>query len=249
VQVDNALLREVNVTQELNAHWWCQLSLRQTQDQRFPRKTCWQRTTGGHAHAQGSENKVFVGVIVRANLSMRLRELHRAPHRSQPFYFLDLTPRREYFPKQTSKDAAQHLVSASGLQLEGNMPAQEPRAYLQTKKPISNLSGVLVDDAEAWLRPSDKGIEVQTSFQKGSELQWRGHDGLLSLRVRGRLAQPSCDGAHYDPKAMQSKTFTNVSDNPDFYESAQKMVAALRASRTLYCPLTTFTSGRGWIRR
>jgi len=54
--------------------------------------------------------------------------------------------------------------------------------------------------------------------------------------VRGRLAQPSCDGAHYDPKAMQSKTFTNVSDNPDFYESAQKMVAAAKSQSNALLP-------------
>jgi uncharacterized protein involved in type VI secretion and phage assembly len=238
VQVDNALLREVNVTQELNAHWWCQLTLRQTEDQRFPAEDMLGKELQVVTHdALGSENKVFVGVIVQSELEYEVYGSYTAHLNAvSRSYFLDLTPRREYFPKQSSKDAAQHLVSAAGLQLEGTMPSQNPRAYLQTEETDFEFIRRLVDDAEAWMRPSEKGIEVQTSFQQGTELQWRGDDGLLNLRVRGRLSQPSCDGAHYDPKVMQSKTFTKVSDNPEFYGSAQKMVDAAKSQSSALLP-------------
>ncbi len=238
VQVDNALLREVSVTQELNAHWWCQLTLRQTQDQRFPAEDMLGKELQVATHdALGVENKVFVGVIVQSELEYEVYGSYGAHLTAvSRSYFLDLTPRREYFPKQASKDVAQHLISAAGLQLEGDMPAEQPRAYLQMEETDFEFVRRLVDDAEAWLRPTEMGVEVQQSFQKGAELQWRGEDGLLNLRVCGRLAQPSCDGAHYDPKAMQSKIFSKVADGPEFYESAQKMVEAAKSQSNALLP-------------
>lgn len=34
--IGDALLSSLQVTQELNAHWWCQIVCRQTEDKRMP---------------------------------------------------------------------------------------------------------------------------------------------------------------------------------------------------------------------
>ena len=95
----------------------------------------------------------------------------------------------------------------------------------------------LVDDGEAWLRPSDAGVEVQTSFQKSVTLNWRDEGGLINFKVRGRLAQPSAAGAQYDRVAMASEVFQKTGDDAAFTGSAARMVSAVvNQSKALFPP-------------
>ena len=248
-QLNTALFDEliITVTQELNTHWWCRLDLRETPDKRFAAEDHLGKTVQILTYDdQGQENELFKGIIVESELEYEIYGSYSAHlTATTKSYFLDLAPRRQYFPKQTAKDAAEKLINSAGLQLSGSMPAGKSHGYFQAEETDFDFIRRLVDDVEGWLRPTADGIEVQTSFQQGIELQWRGEDALLEFRVTGKLSQPSCNGAHYDPKVMQSKIFTEVKDDPKFFGSAQKMVDAVKEqSQNLLPPDYIFQRSR-----
>lgn len=248
-QLNTALFEEmtITITQELNTHWWCQLDLRETPDKRFSAEELLGKTLQVITYnAQGQENKLFGGVIIESELEYEIYGSYGAHlTATSNSYFLDLAPRRQYFSKQTAKDAAEKLTSAAGLKLSGSMPAGKAHGYFQAEETDFNFIRRLVDDVEGWLRPTSDGIEVQTAFQEGTELQWRGEDALLEFRVCGKLSQPSCNGAHYDPKVMQSKVFDKIEDAPSFYGSAQKMVETAKSkSKELLPPDYVFQRSR-----
>jgi type VI secretion system secreted protein VgrG len=229
---------EVTVVQELNSHWWCHVRLHHAGDQRFPAEEVLGKTIEISAQdTAGAENQIFTGIILESQLEYEIDGRYTARLTGvSKSYLLDLTPRREYFRQQSAKDVVQKLLSDAGLNLEGNMPAGQARGYHQMEETDFSFIARLADDAEAWMRPTEKGIEIQTAFQKAIELQWRGEDGLLQFKVSGRLSQPSSSGAHYDPKAMESKVFSKVGDEPTFYESSKKMVDAAKNQSTALMP-------------
>jgi type VI secretion system secreted protein VgrG len=248
-QLNTALFDElvITVTQELNTHWWCRLDLRETPDKRFPAEDYLGKKVQILTYdTGGQENVLFGGIIVESELEYEIYGSYSAHLTAvAKSYFLDLAPKRRYFPKQTARDAVQKLISKAGLELSGSMPAGKSHGYFQAEETDFEFIRRLVDDVEGWFRPTSQGIEVQTSFQKGITLEWRGEDALLEFRVTGRLSQPSCNGAHYDPKVMQSKIFTEVKDDPNFYGSAKKMVDAVKTkSRELLPPDYVFQRSR-----
>lgn len=229
---------EISVVQELNNHWWCHVQLRQTGDNRFPAEDMLGKKIEISTHdAQGHENKVFVGLILESQLGYEIDGSYTARLTGvTKSYLADLTPRRQYFRKQTAKDVAQKLLSATNLKLEGSMPDGPAKNYHQMEETDFRFLTRLVDDAEAWFRPTEEGIEIQNSFQKAVELQWRGEDGLLHFNIAGKLSQPSCNGAHYDPKVMQSKVLSKIKDDQQFYSSAGKMLDAAKNKSTSLMP-------------
>lgn len=227
--VDDALLAEVTVTQELNNHWWCHIGLRQTEDKRFAAEEMLGKDIQiSTVNAEGAEQIVFAGLIVESELQFEIYGSYTgrivAVSKS---YLLDLTVRRNYFSAQTAKGAVEKIASNAGLALQGNMPAGASRDFHQLEETDFDFVRRLVDDSEAWLRPSKDGVEVQTAFQKGVTLNWRAEGGLIHFRVRGRLSQPSCNGAQYDPLAMQSEVFEDIEDRAAFSGSVAGMVAAV----------------------
>lgn len=248
-RLNTALFEEVTVTvtQELNTHWWCHIDIRETPDQRFPSEEHLGKKLEILTYdALGQENQLFSGVIIESELEYEVYGSYGAHFTAvTKSYFLDLTPKRQYFPKQSGKDVVGKLTAAASFQLEGAMPTGDVRGYFQSEETDFDFIRRLVDDAEAWLRPTAEGMEVQTSFQEGIPLQWRGEDALLQFRVRGKLSQPSCNGAHYDPKIMKSGVFNEVSDLPSFYSSAEKMVDAAKSqSKELLPPDYVFRRSR-----
>lgn len=237
--VDDALLADVVVTQGLNTHSWCEIDLRQTEDKRFPAEDMLGKDLQIVTHnADGSENKLFSGLIIESELEYEIYGSYGghliAVSRS---YLMDLTPRRNYFSQMTRKDAASKLVSAAGLALQGDIPVGASRDFHQLEESDFQFLQRLVDDAEAWLRPTENGIEVSTDFKKGVDLTWREENELLSFRISGRLSQPSCNGSHYDYSQMKSAVFEKVQDKAEFFDSAGRMVdAAQRQSKALFPP-------------
>lgn len=228
--MDDSLLAEITVAQELNSHSWCSIDLRQTSDQRFPAEDMLGKglqivTTG----EDGSQNVVFDGMVVESELEYEVYGSFSA-HLSAVMrsYLLDLTPRRRYFRQLTAKQVVTQIISDAGLVLEGNMPEGPTADYLQCEETDWAFILRLIDDVEAWARPTAKGVEVQTSFQTASDLPWRQEHGLISFYVTGRLSQPASDGAHYDSATMESHTYSNVTDAPGFYGSVGQMVDAVK---------------------
>ena len=237
--VDDALLADVAVTQGLNTHSWCEIDLRQTEDKRFPAEDMLGKELQIVTHnGDGSENDVFSGLIIESELEYEIYGSYGGHLTAvSKSYLMDLTPRRNYFSQMTRKEAAGKLVSAAGLTLEGDLSAGPSRDFHQLEESDFQFLQRLVDDAEAWLRPTDNGIEVSTEFKKGIDLTWREENQLLSFRISGRLSQPSCNGSQYDASQMMSALFEKVQDSAQFFGSAERMVGAVqRQSKVLLPP-------------
>jgi len=239
VSLDDNLHAEVIVTQQLNSHWSCTISLRQTGDRRFPSEDMLGKEVQISTHDdQGAENRIFTGVVTESELEYEIYGSYTARLSAiSQSYLLDFSPKRQYFPAMTGKAVVEKLVSAAGLGLEGDMPAGKAEKYHQLEESDWRFLLRLVDDAEAWVRPTENGVEARTSFQQAVDLNWRQEGGGLHFRVAGRLSQPSANGAHYDPETMESRVYNEVSDSPVFYGSASKMVAAVKQqSKSLFPP-------------
>ncbi len=229
-QVDDALVGEVTVTQDLNSHWWCHIDLRQTLDQRFPAEDMLGKVLKISTYDDtGAENKIFSGSIIESELEYEIYGSYSARLTAvSKSYQLDLSPRRQYFPGMAPKAVIGKLVSEAGMSLDGDMPDGDPGKYHQLEESDWSFLRRLADDAEAWVRPSEDGVEIWTGFQKGADLSWREEMGLLQFRLTGRLSQPAMNGAHYDPASMESRVYEGVADAPEFYGSAAKMVGAVQ---------------------
>ena len=238
-QVDDALLADVVVTQGLNTHSWCEVELRQTEDKRFPAEDMLGKELQiVTQNPDGSESRLFSGLIIGSELVYEIYGSYGG-HLSavSKSYLMDLTPRRNYFSQMTRKDVAAKLMQAAGLSLEGDLPAGSVRDFHQLEESDFQFLERLVDDAEAWLRPTENGVEVSTQFKKGLDLMWREENQLLGFRVSGRLSQPSCNGSQYDASQMKSAVFEQVHDAAAFFGSAQRMVSAVQEqSKNLFPP-------------
>jgi len=227
--LSDSLLAQVTVSQELNHHWWCELECRQTSDQRFPAEDMLGKDLTITAVGEdGAEVSIFSGFILESELEYEASGSYGARMRAvSRSYLMDLTPRRQYYFQQSANQVAQKLASATGLSLEGSVDGPQ-LSYVQIAETDFHYLLRLVDESEKWLRPAEKGIEIQNSFQSGVAVVWRGEHGLLHFSTSGKLAQPSAAGAHYDYRKMMSEVTQKVKDDPLFYGSSSAMVEAVR---------------------
>jgi uncharacterized protein involved in type VI secretion and phage assembly len=112
--------------------------------------------------------------------------------------------------------------------------SKPPKNYVQWGETDFNFLKRLAARHQAWIRPVAQGIQICDSFQGGTKLDWRLEDGLLDFEVKGKLAQPSFNGTHYDARQMRSQTFNQVQQAAQFSGSSGRMVAAVqRASQEM----------------
>jgi Rhs element Vgr protein len=226
----DALLSSVEVTQELNDHWWCTVVCRQTEDKRFPTEDCLGKDLQILTYDDaGTENVLFDGFILDVELTYEVWGSYTAQLTAVTrSYKMDHTPRHAYYLEKTLNDVAQTLTGYSGLQSSVNGPSKKALNYVQWGESDFDFLNRLVDDYGCWLRPSAQGIEVFNSFQNGAKLQWRDERGLLKFTTKGTLGQPSFNGTHYDHHQMKSETYTKVSDEAQFYDSVGPLVDAVK---------------------
>jgi uncharacterized protein involved in type VI secretion and phage assembly len=228
--IKDALLASVEVTQELNDHWWCTVVCRQTEDKRFPTEDCLGQEIKILTYDQsGAENVVFDGFILDVELTYEVFGSYTAQLTAvTQSYKMDLTPRKAYYLVKTLQDVAQELAGHAGLQSSVKGPSKKALNYVQWGESDFDFLNRLVDDYSCWLRPSAKGIEIFNSFQQGATLKWRDEEGLLKFKTKGTLGQPSFNGAHYDHHQMKSESYTKVSDDAQFYDSVGPLVDAVK---------------------
>lgn len=237
--MDDALMAEITVTQELNSHWWCRVNLRQTEDRRFPSEDMLGKNLQIITYADdGAENVIFDGVVIDSELEYELYGSYTGRLRAVTrTYLLDLSPRRQYFRESTARQVVEKVIGDAGLAIAGDMPDGPKADYHQSEETDWAFVKRLVDDVQAWIRPSAQGVEIRTAFQQAVDLAWRQEQGLLNFRVTGRLSQPSCNGAHYDPAVMESRTYEKIAEAASFSGSSSRMVDAVkRASSDLLPP-------------
>jgi type VI secretion system secreted protein VgrG len=143
---------------------------------------------------------------------------------------MDVTAHKQYYSEQTLSSIAGTVASRHGLRIAVSAPDDKALNYVQYDESDWSFLGRIVDDADAWMRPSASGVEVFDSFQTGSTVQWRGEGDLIGFSLRGRRVNPSFSGSHYDHHAMESKSFTQVNKAPQFYPAAQQLTSSVQAA-------------------
>ena len=226
----DALLASVEITQELNRHWWCTITCRQTEDQRIPvedflGKAIEIKTTD----QEGVEHTNFAGFVLDVELDYEVWGSYTAVITAvSDSYKLDVTARKQYYAEQTLSSVASTVAGRDGLSIAVNGGQSKALNYVQYGETDFNFLNRIVDDYGCWLRPKQGGLEVFDTFQSGAKVMWRGEDGLTSFRIKGTLAPASVSGSHYDHHVMQSANYEKVSAPADFYESSPKLTSAVQ---------------------
>jgi len=231
--IKDAILGTVEVTQELNQHWWCHIECRQTEDQRFPVEDCLGKDLQIVTYDQdGTEHVVFDGFVLEGELeyevfgsyTARLTGVTRS-------YKMDMTPRQAYYLESLPTAVVQTLVDNSELSIDYAFSEGSALDYVQWGETDFQFLLRIADDHEAWVRPNANGVEIYNAFQDGTKVQWRGEsgeNGLLSFTIRGRLGQPSFSGSHYHPPSMESRSFSEVKEDAGFTGASGNMVDAVK---------------------
>lgn len=243
-QLDSALLQEVEVVQALNDHWTCRLVLRDTPDRRPPVEDF-----AGKPLRISTTDLLGVETIVFRGFVRRMRVIHEVTGAwgaeldaiSATWKMAQGTSLR-YFKQQTAQAVAQSICETAGVPLSGAMPAGPTLSYAQWDETDLQFVLRLVDDVESWLRPAvddTDGLDVETSFQSGTTVNWReGEYGLLEWVARGRLRPTKAAGANYDPQVMRSSVTSGVSSTvPMFGDAAPLMVSAAQGFSATLQPL------------
>ena len=238
--VSAARLAAVSVTQVLNEHWWAVVDLVQTNDQPIPvEQWLGKPLTVTSLDASGAEQKQFSGFVVSGKLSYESSGTFSATVKAvSQTWLMDQAMRKQYYPEQGLAAVSSDIAGRASLQAAVNVPDGKPLNYVQYGETDFSLLCRIVDDHNAWLRPSAGGFEVFNSFQAGSTLSWRGDSGLglLEFALTGTLKPASFDGAHYDFHTMESQNFTKISRDPAFYSSSSGLAAAVQQQSTAVMP-------------
>lgn len=139
---------------------------------------------------------------------------------------MDRSGRYGYYLKQPPDDIAATLTSKYSLGFTGSIAGDANLSRVQWDESDWRFLLRLVDDGEAWLRPTATGIETGTSFFPGPQLSWREGEYDLLEFTGGALLQPIVrGGAHYDHRAMQSRNYSSTKSEPSFYGSWNSLTA------------------------
>jgi len=230
--LQDALLASVEVIQELNQHWWCTIVCRQTEDKRIPVEELIGKTVAiATTDEQGLEHLHFSGFIDDVDLDYQI-----AGHYTSTLiavsdsYRLDLTAHKQYYTAGTLASLAGIMAGRNGISIEVNAPSSKSLNYVQYGETGFSFLNRLADDYGAWLRPKPGGVQVLASFQPGSTIKWRDHDGLIDFSLKGFIVPPGFSGSHYDHHAMQSQVFAPSSKPPSFFDGGQRLTAAVQAA-------------------
>jgi type VI secretion system secreted protein VgrG len=244
--VTEVTLNHVSVTQELNHHWWCHAQCRHLEDQRIPeivqglvgqpsiiRVENWLgKDFQVLAIENGSQKVIFDGFILEIELEYELSSAYTAVIQGVTrSYKMDVTPRHAYYPEKTLKDVAQQLAGNASLSASVNCADRPALNYVQWGETDFQFLHRLVDDHGAWMRPTEDGIEIYDSFQNGTTVKWQKaseKDALLTFSLRCALAPAAFNGAHYHFHQMKSQTYQDVSEEPEFFDSASHLVEAAK---------------------
>ena len=236
--IQDALLASVEVVQELNRHWICNVICRQTEDKRIPieeflGKSLEIKTTDD----EGTEHTHFAGFVYDVDLNYEVWGSYTAQFSAISFsYKMDVTAHKQYYAEQTLSSVASTVAGRSGLSIVVDGPSSKALNYVQYGESDYSFLHRIVDDYGCWMRPKDQGLEIANAFQAGSTVQWRDENGLLSFRLRGTLSPASFSGSHYDHHAMQANTFSDVSTPPSFYDSASRLTSSVQSASAQALP-------------
>ena len=232
---NQCLLRQVEVTQELNNHWWAEVVFRETDEGRFSVEDCLgQDLEIKMSDHEGAEHTLFQGFVVDARLeyelygayTVRLKGVTRT-------YRLDQSTRHAYYRKMTMSTIADQVVSDDNLSAEVRNVEQhgwDPNRqlnYVQWGESDYAFLNRLADDNWAWTRPTENGIEICGRFEDSITLDWRADHGLLKFAIQGRLGQPAFSGAYYNVRTAEAQLLFDQRTDPVFFDGESDMSSAV----------------------
>ena len=190
--IGNALLSSVQVVQELNHHWWCTLVCRNTEDQRISVENLLGKSVEiKTVDDQGVEHIHFAGSIHDVELDYEIWGSYTATLIAVSDSFsMDVTAHKQYYSEQTLSSIANTMGSRHGLKVTVQAASSKPLNYVQYGESDWSFLHRLVDDASAWMRPCEGGVEVFDGFQSGSSVQWRGEGDLTSFPPARKTGEP-----------------------------------------------------------
>jgi len=230
------ILRSAEITHELNEHSWAELVMRQPLDRRFPVED----SIGKEIFIEGVDQSgdahgIFGGLILEGEIEYEISSSYRCRLKAvSKSYKMDLSPRFSYYPTQSISDFTQELVGLHGLEADlQDVPTDEQQTWhTQWGQTDWRFIQRAAAEHECWVRPDMNGIQVVHGFDATREhtLPWRQEGGLIQFSVRGRLQPKKMDGAQYDPAVMESKAYTDIHSEPEFYpDTAADMINAVKA--------------------
>ncbi len=218
----------VEVTQELNQHSWCKVLCRRSDksgDERlladmlpgFPLKAT-------YTDQDGTQVEVFDGWIIDVEFTYEISGSYSALITAvTQSYFMDLSPRCAYYKELDVVGVAKKLLEVDAMvdsDAKFSVSNTKTMDYVQWGETDWHFLSRLADDSEAWMRPQGSAIAICDAFQPGSKVQWRDEHGLISFRTKGTINPLQFDGAHYQMSKMQSQTYEEVEDQPQFYDKS-----------------------------
>lgn len=226
---------DVVITHELNKHSTAEVSIRQPLDCRFPiedaiGKKLFIEAVDQEGNAQG----VFSGFVLEAEIDYDLPGNYRCDLVGvTKSYQMDVTPRYQHYPTHDVSTIARELVGFHSLNVDlQDVPSDSQQTWhTQMGQTDWDFLTRLAAEHECWVRPDDDGVQVVKGFGQTNEhtLQWRAEGGLIGFKLRGKLKPKKMDGAQYDPASMESKGYTDVHSEPEFYpDTAADFVNAVK---------------------
>jgi uncharacterized protein involved in type VI secretion and phage assembly len=236
----DAILLSVTVTQELNHHSWCHVVCRRSDqnpgDRIYPEEGLGSSVKISGYDQDGSEVVVFQGIIIDVELTYEITGSYQAQITAvTSSYFMDLTPRCQYYVQKDVNDIAQELAEKATLvsSKDSKYQVSGPKKldYIQWGETDWHFLNRIADDNEAWMRPNGQGLELYDAFQSGSKLEWRKEHSLILFKAKGTLRTPTYDGAHYTYWGMQSQAYEDVGDDPEYFDGAESLMIMLACTK------------------
>jgi type VI secretion system secreted protein VgrG len=245
----DAMISRLEIRQTLGEHYWLDAEFRLVNQQQPPVASY----LGKPIEFIGFEDytaevSIFTGLTLEAEMEYELHGGYVARVRGvTQSYKLQLTPEEDYFYGSTLKEVAEKVVGEDQLKLQFNVDGECAKMnYVQWGESDFEFIRRIADDQGCFMRPTPDGVEIRRRFaDAGQTIRWHDEYGLISFSIEGELGQPAFDGSCYDPRTMESHSFSQVKKEPQFFsETAADMVGAVMEQSSQLPPNRLVFDGR-----
>src|SRR5215470_11619470 len=230
--LEDVMISRLESRQELGAHYWFDVEFSLLHHDQPPVASYLGKSIEFSVFDKsGSEVQIFTGMALEAELAYELRRsfVVRVRGVSQS-YRLQLTPEENYFYGKTLKEVADEVISEDKLNLQFNADGDCAKMnYVQWGESDFDFIRRIADDQGCFMRPTSDGVEIRRGFEDtGQTMSWLNEHELIKFSIIGRLGQPAFNGSCYDPRTMESRRFSQVKKDPQFFpETAADMIGAV----------------------
>lgn len=231
--IRGAMIDNLEINQRLGDHYWCHVDFRLVESDIPPVASWLGKKFEFLTLEDSSEYSVFEGMIWGGEIEYGLHGDYIAKITAvTKSYLLQLTPEEDYFLKKDLRDVTNEIVSEDGLEVSFTASGSFTKMnYVQWGESDFDFIKRIADDEGCAIRPTPTGVEIQRGFtDTGLKLKWHDEYGLIKFSLKGELGQPAYDGTSYDPRTMESRTFSKVKKDPQYFpNTATEMIDAVKS--------------------